>query len=155
MVPPRRANRADLVAVQALDRALSPVFADQRHYEKLLLGPGVLMVADDSDGNLLGFAACSHVLDEATLLNLVVTPAHRQQGRAQQLLLATFAALRELGITRLMLEVRAGNAAARSLYDRCGFRRDGLRKRYYRSSAGAGEDALLMSLDLEVNRESA
>jgi ribosomal-protein-alanine N-acetyltransferase len=43
------------------------------------------------------------------------------------------------------LEVRAGNTAARALYERMGFQTVGHRAEYYSTSQGR-EDALLMSM---------
>ena len=48
------------------------------------------------------------------------------------------------GITRLLLEVRAGNAAAQSLYLKYGFTEVGIRKHYYPLPEGGHEDAVLM-----------
>ena len=47
------------------------------------------------------------------------------------------------GITRLFLEVRASNTAAKNLYKSLGFLETGVRRGYYH---GPAEDALLMEL---------
>ena len=46
------------------------------------------------------------------------------------------------GITTIHLEVRVGNRTAIRLYERIGFTRDGIRKKYYTDPV---EDALLMT----------
>jgi ribosomal protein S18 acetylase RimI-like enzyme len=76
---------------------------------------------------------------EAELLRVAVDPARRGEGLARALLAAAEAELRSLGIQDLHLEVRVSNAAARALYEACGWRASGLRKGYYRD----GEDAAL------------
>ena len=48
-------------------------------------------------------------------------------------------------ITRIMLEVREGNKAARRFYEKCGFTEDGIRKNYYENPQ---ENAILMSKNL-------
>jgi len=48
-----------------------------------------------------------------------------------------------LGSTSAWLEVRAGNRAAQSLYERCGFHVAGRRRDYYTLPV---EDALIMNL---------
>ena len=58
---------------------------------------------------------------------------------------AMIAGMKERGEERLLLEVRASNLPARTLYESIGFVCDGIRKRYYRDPA---EDAVLMSLTL-------
>ncbi|MDX8408249.1 MAG: hypothetical protein R8L58_07680 [Mariprofundaceae bacterium] len=53
------------------------------------------------------------------------------------------------GMLKVLLEVRASNQAARSLYAGLGFRENGLRKGYYSAdSHGLREDAVLMTLPL-------
>jgi len=76
---------------------------------------------------------------EGELLRIAVDPVQRGQGLARTLLRACEAELAAAGICDLHLEVRASNAAARSLYAGAGWRESGLRKGYYRD----GEDAVL------------
>ena len=53
---------------------------------------------------------------------------------------------REQGAKRMLLEVRVDNTPALALYERFGFAKMGLRKRYYQPE---GIDAYTMSLDLK------
>jgi ribosomal-protein-alanine N-acetyltransferase len=55
------------------------------------------------------------------------------------------AAARGSARAELILELRASNVPARALYEQAGFVVAGRRPRYY----PGGEDALLMTLDLE------
>jgi ribosomal-protein-alanine N-acetyltransferase len=57
-------------------------------------------------------------------------------------------ACRELGMQRMLLEVRASNLPALHLYRSEGFTEDGVRKGYYPASGGR-EDAILMSRFLD------
>ena len=66
---------------------------------------------------------------------------------ATRLLRASLDALDD--VDKVILEVRAGNTAARALYERMGFRTVGYRAEYYATSQGR-EDALLMSMLLHV-----
>lgn len=68
---------------------------------------------------------------------------------ATRLLRASFDALD--GVGKVTLEVRAGNAAARALYERMGFQTVGHRAEYYSTNQGR-EDALLMSMSLHQTR---
>ena len=52
---------------------------------------------------------------------------------------------REQKITRIMLEVRENNEAARQFYGKCGFTKDGIRRNYYENPK---ENAVLMSVNL-------
>lgn len=81
--------------------------------------------------------------DEAHIVILATHPAWRRKGLAEALLRHIVAQIREIDVTQVTLEVRAGNIAAQQLYKKLGFEEVGRRKRYYRDN---GEDALLLTL---------
>jgi ribosomal-protein-alanine N-acetyltransferase len=101
----------------------------------------------DVDGEAAGFVVICVVLDEASILNIVVHPSRRRRGLALALVRAALAAIRESGGNRCLLEVRESNTAARRLYEKFGFRIDGIRRDYYPAPSGR-EDAVLMSVHL-------
>ena len=70
-------------------------------------------------------------------MTIAVDAAHRRRGLGRRLLLAC----EERVPTRLIrLTVRASNAAAIALYERCGYREFSVWRRYYRD----GEDGIVM-----------
>jgi [ribosomal protein S18]-alanine N-acetyltransferase len=101
----------------------------------------------EPDRSLRAFALFQQILDEATLLNIVVHPDLQRQGMARKLLLYAFPELVRRGAARCLLEVRVSNAPAIGLYRSLGFGTDGKRRDYYPAPQGR-EDALLMSRDL-------
>ena len=98
-----------------------------------------------ADTGLLGFLVAQHLTPEWELENIVVAAAERRKGLGKRLLDALLTAARETNSSCVFLEVRASNAAARSLYEKAGFERTGLRKSYYTNPA---EDAVLYRLTL-------
>lgn len=105
-------------------------------------------IARDGDV-ILGYAVMALEVDDCALYSIAVKPSHRRQGLAQILFNAGVSWAREAGKTRCLLEVRISNEGAIRLYEKVGFRRDGIRKNYYPTQTSKREDALLMSLDLE------
>ncbi|MCH2188042.1 GNAT family N-acetyltransferase [Myxococcota bacterium] len=81
------------------------------------------------------------VVDELHILELVTAVADRRQGLAKGLLARAVELAGRQGCSRVLLELRASNQAARRLYESVGFVVVGARSRYYRD----GEDALLMT----------
>ena len=124
------------------------------HPSVMLLGealPGEVAHAKRPDGRvLLGYLVAMPGVDEVHLLNITVAPAHQRHGWARFLLDALVLWSRGQGAQWLWLEVRAGNVPARSLYEGYGFREVGLRRAYYPAGGLKREDAIVMSLDLEV-----
>ena len=99
------------------------------------------------DDRLHGFVVFSQVLDEGSIHNLAVRPAHHRKGLGRLLLEAAVLELIRADARRCLLEVRRSNKAARRLYEGSGFALDGVRKNYYPKEGGR-EDALLMSREL-------
>ena len=93
-----------------------------------------------ADGALLGYGGISLVADEAEIITVAVSPAHRRQGIARALM-EHMLYLAEDARASVYLEVRASNTPARELYRSLGFAETGVRKNYYTSPR---EDAVLM-----------
>lgn len=98
----------------------------------------------DDRADVVGYVCFWVVFDELRLMNLAVAPAVRRQGIGRELLRCALVFGLEQGANRALLEARASNDAARSLYERMGFRRVAVRRKYYSNPV---EDAVLMEMD--------
>jgi ribosomal-protein-alanine N-acetyltransferase len=105
----------------------------------------VLVVEQNED--TCGFIIYTQLLDEGAIHNIAVSPAYQRRGMARTLLAEVLKVFARDGAIRALLEVRASNTAAQSLYSSFGFELDAVRKNYY-PSKGTREDALLMSKPL-------
>jgi ribosomal-protein-alanine N-acetyltransferase len=103
-----------------------------------------MRVARVDRGIVVGYSLFWHVADEVHLLNVAVAPPERRRGVGRRLVEDLFAYARAHGVARVLLEVRASNAAAIALYESFGFDRARVRKAYYAD----GEDALEMAREL-------
>ena len=99
------------------------------------------------EGRMIGYAVIMQVVDETHLLNISVLPEFQRGGRGSALLLRLLGQARTLAATRMLLEVRDGNVAARGFYQRHGFDEIARRRDYYRSDEGR-EDAIVMAREL-------
>ena len=97
-----------------------------------------------SQGRVLAYAGTWLVEGEAHITTLAVRPAHRRQHLGRRLLVRLIRFAAAHGATRMTLEVREHNQAARRLYEQFGFRPVGVLKGYY---IDTGEDALVMWLE--------
>lgn len=104
------------------------------------LADAASFIVAEPQGFVLGRVAAG----EAELLTLAVAPDARQRGIGRRLLDAFEARAQARGAARAILEVGAGNRAARALYARAGYRQAGCRPGYYRHPDGRAEDALLL-----------
>lgn len=110
----------------------------------LQLEPGHVFLAACADGELVGYVGLAYVLDEGYVSNVAVLPEYRRRGAAGALLAELSRRARALGLSFLTLEVRRGNAPARALYEKFGYKIVGQRKNYYQNPR---EDAILMTLE--------
>ncbi|NHA14802.1 ribosomal protein S18-alanine N-acetyltransferase [Thioalkalivibrio sp. XN279] len=98
----------------------------------------------EQDGRVLGYTIVSMAADEAHLLNLCLDPQAQGQGLGRFMLEHVLETAQAQKARVIYLEVRPSNKRAIELYLRNGFRRIGVRPRYYRSGDGR-EDALVLA----------
>jgi len=94
-----------------------------------------------SDKKVVGYAGMWLILDEAHITNVAVHPDYRKAGIGKALMMQMIGRAVVNGISRMTLEVRPSNNAARHLYGMLGFKEKGVRKGYYTDT---NEDAIIM-----------
>ena len=99
----------------------------------------IALVVEDHDAAICGFAIARVVGEEGEIENIVVDRKRQNQGLGTKLLQKMMDRARSRNARRLFLEVRESNAAARALYEKCGFALSGRRRAYYTSPS---EDAV-------------
>ena len=138
----RRLAYSDLPAVIAIERRSFPTPWSLAMFVLELSKPsGICLAATDGD-ELLGYLVCSRYEQVWHLMNVAVAPEHRRGGIARSLIATLIE--ESGGKLPFTLEVRVSNRAAIEMYERLGFRSEGVRPRYYQDN---GEDALIMWLD--------
>ena len=98
------------------------------------------LVSLDED-KVVGYVGSQTVLGETDMMNIAVHPDYRGRRIATELIEALIDVLSKQGSHSLMLEVRASNDPAKTLYAKLGFDPVGIRKNYYRNPK---EDALIL-----------
>jgi ribosomal-protein-alanine N-acetyltransferase len=84
------------------------------------------------------------LFDEVHILTIAVRQSHQRQGIGEQLLISAIDLAMQLRAEVVTLEVRPSNTGARALYEKYGFKEEGLRRHYYSDN---NEDALIMTTD--------
>jgi len=123
------------------------------YYAELLRQEAIMLVARRAFGadqltghDLYGFLSGRISATELHINNIGVHENARRRGVGKTLLEAAISAGKQQGALTAILEVRAGNVAAQSLYRKYGFEVIGRRRQYYREPT---EDALLMDAALK------
>ncbi len=91
---------------------------------------------------IAGYLGLWYMIDEAHIVAVATDPALRRRGIGELLVAEALELARARDAQTVTLEVRVSNTAAQALYEKYGFRRLGLRKRYYTDN---NEDALIMT----------
>ena len=99
----------------------------------------------EEDNEVQGFIGVHNIVGEINITNVAVHPDYRRRGIADELMKAMkaeFDARKAAGedIVGITLEVRKSNTPAIKLYEKYGFKAEGIRKGYYSD----GEDAVIM-----------
>lgn len=140
----RAATAADLDAIVQLEQQIFPDDAWPR--DKLaddLRSSFAHFVVSENAGVIAGYAIAQHLPgnDVADVHNLAVVEAHRGEGLGALMLDALLVWCESRHASAIMLEVRADNESAQSLYASRGFHTIATRPGYYQP---AGVDALVM-----------
>ena len=85
----------------------------------------------EQDGEVVAYYSFYDVCGEGFVNNLAVAPEHRGKGLGNAIMRDMLYAASLAGITAPTLEVRESNAAARALYEKFGFKAEGVRKNFY------------------------
>lgn len=105
----------------------------------------IILVVEE-EGRIAGYACVYVSFDEGELTNIAVEPEYRGRGIGLMLMKELKHRAEDKLVSKIVLEVRISNAAAISLYEKCGFKNIGTRKNFYEQPV---EDAYIMAWQAE------
>jgi len=143
----RDMTEADLEAVLRIENEVHAYPWTPGNFSDALRSGYTCKACESESGELFGYAVMMSAVDEAELLDIAISARQQRQGLGRRLLQEMMALARRANMVRMVLEVRASNAAAISLYRAVGFSDIGLRRDYYPARNGR-EDAILMGCEL-------
>ena len=144
----RLATENDIPHIVIIEKQLYPDPWSENTFRSCLNDTTDFFVAEEN-GAVCGFAVLDRSLGiEAELHNIAVAPDHQGKGLSKLLMDAIINSVKKHGADKIMLEVRASNTPAISLYTKYGFEKVGLRPGYYKHPT---ETAILMDLNLELD----
>lgn len=148
----------DIAGLEPLERALfaHDTWPAEAFWAELAMGDRrVYLVAETEDGSVLGYAGLSCPAaargGDAEIMTVAVDAAAQGRGIGAALVDALRDEAQRRGAGRLLLEVRADNAAALAVYRRAGFEQIATRPAYYPAGPGSpAVDALVLRLRLSA-----
>ena len=136
---PLRAEDSGILA--CMEREIFTVPWTEQMFADLLTRDYSLYLVAETDGQVVGCAGLTMLGEEGDIDKVMVDERFRRQGVAAMLLRELIDNAGQKGITSFTLEVRESNRPAICLYERFGFRSEGVRPGFYEKPA---EDALIM-----------
>jgi len=124
-------EQADMDAVMTIEKKSGPPVRSRQVWQREFAAPAFSVWLATQADRPIGYLCYSLVGDEASINHLAVLPAFRRSGVAQALIGNRLENWVGDGVAQVYLEVRQSNHAARALYHRCGFLKQGVRRDYY------------------------
>ncbi len=140
----RQAVLDDIPALCALENECFSLPWGAKAFEDFFANGISHCLVAEVDGQICGYVGMNLISPEGEITNIAVSGQFRRRGVARALIEQL---TKTKGLGKLMLDVRESNTAAISLYEKCGFTADGVRKSFYSKPR---EDALLMSLEIKA-----
>lgn len=139
----RPLTAADLPQVLAMEKAyFSQPWSEAVYRDSMALDYYIFLAAEEEKtGILIGYASLMDAAGEGNIMNIAVRESYRGRGIGSRLLSALMEEGQKRGISDFTLEVRKSNASAVHVYEKLGFRTEGVRRGYYENPR---EDALIM-----------
>lgn len=131
----------DLDQVVDIEQNLFSVPWTKEGFLTYLMKKDTMFFVVEEKERILGYCSMMTVLDEGDILNVAVRSDRQKEGIGLFLVDSMLRMAEMEGIRLVHLEVRQGNGTARRLYQRLGFKEDGLRRDYYENPV---ENAVLM-----------
>lgn len=138
----RQAVADDAAAIHEIERLCFPdPWSREALQFELTENPRAFYIVAELEEQVVGYAGLWWICDEGHITNVAVRPGFRNRRIGEGIVEVLLDFTLSQGIKHHTLEVRRSNEPAIRLYEKLGFRAEGLRRGYYLNN---GEDAIIM-----------
>lgn len=102
------------------------------------------------DGHTVGYGGIWLSVGTADITNIAVLPEHRREGLGSLILSELTKKAVKNGCFEINLEVNENNRGAVLLYEKCGFEKVGIRKKYYKNK----DNAIIMQYNYKKENQN-
>lgn len=148
MIEIRKMRKEDAAELSKLDKKCFAIPWSEKSFKEEFENEFAHYFVMTDENDIIGYAGIWNILGEGHITNIALHPRYRGKGLSKRLMNALFCFSEENTLSCITLEVRESNAAAQSLYSKYGFKKAGIRKRYYSDTK---EDAVIMTAELFKN----
>ena len=131
----------DISQVAEIERQIFSIPWSEKSFKDSMESDNTIYIVAKEDNNVAGYAGMYLSFEEGNITNVAVNPSSRRKGIGEKIVRDILNRAYEKGVRDVFLEVRETNSAAIALYEKIGFKEEGIRKNFYEKPK---ENALIM-----------
>ena len=131
----------DISQVAEIERQIFSIPWSEKAFKDSMESDNTIYIVAKENNNVAGYAGMYLSFEEGNITNVAVNPLSRRKGIGEKIVRDILNKAYEKGVRDVFLEVRETNSAAIALYEKIGFKEEGIRKNFYDKPR---ENALIM-----------
>lgn len=140
MIIYRMMNAGDISQVAAIENEIFSIPWSEQAFAESLNNDNTIFIVADEEGEICAYCGIYISFECGNISNVAVKEEFRNRHIATEMLKELMKQAGEKNVTDITLEVRQTNVAAIKLYEKLGFKEEGIRKNFYEKPT---EDALI------------
>ena len=121
----------DISQVAEIERQIFSIPWSEKAFKDSMESDNTIYIVAKEDNNVAGYAGMYLSFEEGNITNVAVNPSGRRKGIGEKIVRDILNRAYEKGVRDVFLEVRETNSAAIALYEKIGFKEEGIRKNFY------------------------
>ncbi len=131
----------DIAQVAEIERQIFSIPWSEKAFRDSMESDNTIYIVAKENDNVAGDAGMYLSFEEGNIANVAVNPLSRRKGIGEKIVRDILNRAYEKGVRDVFLEVRETNSVAIALYEKIGFKEEGIRKNFYDKPR---ENALIM-----------
>lgn len=131
----------DIAQVAEIERQIFSIPWSEKAFRDSMESDNTIYIVAKENDNVAGYAGMYLSFEEGNITNVAVNPLRRRKGIGEKIVRDILNRAYEKGVRDVFLEVRETNSVAIALYEKIGFKEEGIRKNFYDKPR---ENALIM-----------
>ena len=131
----------DISQVAEIERQIFSIPSSERAFRNSMESDNTIYIVAKENNNVAGYAGMYLSFEEGNITNVAVNPLSRRKGIGEKIVRDILNRAYEKGVRDIFLVVRETNSVAIALYEKIGFKEEGIRKNFYDKPR---ENALIM-----------
>ena len=131
----------DISQVAEIERQIFSIPWSEKAFRDSMESDNTIYIVAKKNNNVAGYAGMYLSFEEGNITNVAVNPLSRRKGIGEKIVRDILNRAYEKGVRDVFLEVRETNSVAIALYEKIGFKEEGIRKNFYDKPR---ENALIM-----------